>query len=134
MKEVVNFLSQNPVGYLATIDQEGNPRVRPFQFMIEKKGKLYFCTSNQKDVYQELTHKPVVEFSIANPQFTWIRLFGEVVFSNETEIKAEIIASNSLVKSTYQTPENPVFEIFYLKNASAILADFSGQPPKKFKL
>ena len=75
-----------------------------------------------------------MEFSIANPQFTWIRLFGEVVFSNETEIKAEIIASNSLVKSTYQTPENPVFEIFYLKNASAILADFSGQPPKKFKL
>ena len=48
MKEVVNFLSQNPVGYLATIDQEGNPRVRPFQFMIEKKVSFIFVPQIRK--------------------------------------------------------------------------------------
>jgi uncharacterized pyridoxamine 5'-phosphate oxidase family protein len=42
MNEVVNFLSQNPIQYLATTDKDGNARVRPFQFMFEREGKLFF--------------------------------------------------------------------------------------------
>jgi len=49
-------------------------------------------------------------------------------------IKAEVIEHSPLVKSIYKTPDNPTFEIFYLENAKAIIADFSGQPPKEYKL
>lgn len=134
MNEAVKFLTENPVGYLATVDEEGNPKVRPFQFMFEESGKIYFCTSNQKDVYNQIKNKPTIEFSIMSKGMAWIRLKGNVIFSNNMDIKTKIIDTNNLVRSIYQTPSNPVFEIFYLDNAEATIADFSGNPPKNYKL
>jgi len=59
MKKIVKFLRENPVQYLATTGLDGKPKVRPFQFMLENEGKLYFCTSNKKKVYEELKKKPL---------------------------------------------------------------------------
>ncbi|MGF7430713.1 pyridoxamine 5'-phosphate oxidase family protein [Thermoanaerobacterium thermosaccharolyticum] len=134
MNEVVNFLSENPVLYLATIGRDGKPKVRPFQFMLEKEGKLFFCTSNQKEVYKEIKLNPYVEFSATNQNNVWIRISGRIKFSNDLEVKTTIIEHNPLVKSIYKTPDNPIFEIFYLDDAKAVIADFSGQPPKQYNL
>lgn len=134
MSEVVKFLNENPIHYLATTDESGNPKVRPFQFMLEKEGKLFFCTSNQKEVYGEIKNNPNVELCASSPSFAWIRLSGKVVFSNDLNIKAEVLEHSPLVKSIYKTPDNPTFETFYLENAKAVIADFSGQPPKEYKL
>ncbi|OEH87001.1 pyridoxamine 5'-phosphate oxidase [Desulfuribacillus stibiiarsenatis] len=133
MNETVKFLSDNPVVYLATVDMNGYPRVRPFQFMFEKDSKVYFCTSNQKDVYAQIQNQPYVEFSSMSKDFSWIRLFGKAVFSNDLNIKKKIIESNDLVRSIYQTPDNPVFEVFYLEDAESTIADFSGKPPRTFR-
>ncbi|ETJ29366.1 NimC/NimA family protein, partial [human gut metagenome] len=35
-----------------------------------------------------------------------------------------------IVKGQYNSPDNPIFEVFYLDNAQATIADFSGNPPK----
>jgi uncharacterized pyridoxamine 5'-phosphate oxidase family protein len=129
MNEVVKFLKENPVQYLATVGLDKKPNARPFQFMLEKAGKLYFCTSNQKDVFKQLEECPYVEITASSPAFNWIRLKGKAVFSKDLEIKREIIENNGLVKSIYQTAENPLFEIFYLDDAKAAIADFSGNPP-----
>lgn len=134
MNEVVKFLLENPVQYFATIGLDGKPKVRPFQFMMEEDGKLFFCTNNQKDVYAQIKKFPFVEVSVASPSLAWIRLSGEAVFSQEMEVKKKIIDNNDLVKSLYQTPDNPIFEIFYLARAKAIIADFSGNPPKEYIL
>lgn len=93
-----------------------------------------FCTNNQKDVYEQLKGCPYVEISTSSPTFAWIRLSGKAVFSNDFEIKKMIIESSDLVKSTYQTVENPIFEIFYLEEAKAVIADFSGNPPAEYSL
>ena len=130
MKEVLEFLKENGNGFLATME-EGKPRVRPFQFMLEAEGRFYFCTSNAKDVYQQLQAHPFVEFSSVSPQFAWVRLRGEIHFSRDVAMKAAILEANSLVKSIYKTPDNPVFEIFYLEHGKAILADFSGNPQRE---
>ncbi len=132
MKEVIEFLNSNPVGCLGTVDN-GKPRVRPFQFMFEQEGKLYFCTANTKDVYRQLQKNPFVEFSSTSKDFVTVRVSGEVKFGKDLEIKRRIIDSNDLVKSIYQTPDNPAFEIFYLEKGKVIMFDFSGQPPKIFE-
>ena len=134
MKEVVTFLKENPVQYLATTGKDGKAKVRPFQFMIEKDGKLLFCTSNQKEVYKEMQATPYIEFCVSSPNFSWIRLSGKVEFLDDSVVKAAVIETSPLVKSIYKTPDNPTFEIFYLKDARAIMADFSGQPPKHYQL
>ncbi|WP_066497988.1 pyridoxamine 5'-phosphate oxidase family protein [Abyssisolibacter fermentans] len=134
MNKVVEFLSDNPVQYFATIGLDGKPKVRPFQFMLEKDGKLYFCTSNQKDVFEQLKECPYIEITTSNPAFAWIRLSGKAVFSTDIEIKKAVLESSELVKPVYQTPENPTFEIFYLEDAQAVIADLSGNPPAKYTL
>ena len=46
----------------------------------------------------------------------------------------EMCLQNPIVKSQYQTADNPIFEVFYLADAHAVIADFSGNPPQKFDL
>ncbi|MDF2881092.1 MAG: hypothetical protein K0R54_1649 [Clostridiaceae bacterium] len=134
MNEVVKFLIENPVQYFATIGLDGKPKVRPFQFMLEQHGKLYFCTNNQKDVFAQLEKCPYVEITTSSPKFQWIRLNGKVVFSKDIEIKKAIIESSGLVKKLYEKAENPIFEIFYLDEVKAVIADFSGNPPTEYTL
>lgn len=131
MEEVVKFLEANPVQYLATVGRDGKAKCRPFMFCCERGGKLWFCTNNQKDVYKDLQANPYLEVSVSSPEFAWIRLNGKAVFENNMAVK-EICMNNPIVKSQYQTADNPIFEVFYLENAKAVIADFSGDPPKEY--
>ncbi len=134
MSVVADFLTRSQVQYLATIGLDDKPKVRPFQFMLEEGTRLYFCTSNQKNVFKEMQKHPYVEFCASGENFSWLRLSGKVVFSKDRAMKAKIQDANPLVKSIYRTPDNPAFEIFYLDGAVATIADFSGNPPQTIKL
>ena len=116
MNEVVKFLQENPVQYLATIGRDGKAKCRPFMFAGELDGKLWFCTNNQKDVYKDMQHNPNIEISVSSPSYAWIRLNGEAVFENNMAAKEMCI-------------QNPI-----VKGAHAVIADFSGNPPKEYTL
>ena len=131
---VTEFLVKSQVQYLATIGLDEKPKVRPFQLMLEDGGRLYFCTSNQKPVFQEMQKHPHVEFCASGANFSWLRLNGKVVFSKDLGLKARIQDASPIVKSIYKTPDNPTFEVFYLADAAATIADFSGNPPRTFRL
>lgn len=133
MNEVVKFLEENPVQYLATVGRDGKAKCRPFMFSLEKDGKLWFCTNNTKEVYRDMQKNPEIEVSVASPTYAWIRLSGKAVFINDMAVK-EACMNNPIVKSQYQTAENPIFEVFYLMNAKAVIADFSGNPPAEYTL
>ena len=131
MKEVVAFLQENPVQYLVTVGRDGKAKCRPFMFCLEKDGKLWFCTNHTKDVYLDMQQNPYVELSVASSKYAWIRLHGKAVFENNMEVKEDCMA-NPIVKSQYQTADNPIFEVFYLADAEAVIADFSGNPPRTY--
>lgn len=133
MSEVAEFLSKNPVQYLATVGLDGKPKNRPFMFCFEKGGKLWFCTNNKKDVYEQLQKNPYVELTVSSPEYSWIRLNGKAVFENNMAVKEGCMA-NPIVKGQYQTADNPIFEVFYLTEAKAVIADFSGNPPQEYSL
>ena len=46
----------------------------------------------------------------------------------------EMCIQNPIVKSQYHTADNPIFEVFYLADAHAVIADFSGNPPQEYSL
>ena len=83
MNDVVKFLQENPVQYLATVGRDGKAKCRPFENNMAAK-----------------------EMCIRNP----------------------------IVKGQYGEATNPVFEVFYLKDVHAVIADFSGNPPKEYDL
>lgn len=132
MNEVVKFLEENPVQYLATIGRDGKAKCRPFMFCFEQGGKLWFCTNSTKDVYKDIQINPYIEISVSTPSYAWIRLNGKAIFENNMDVK-EGCMNNPIVKGQYQTADNPIFEVFYLEDAYAVKADFSGNPPKEYK-
>jgi len=134
MNTIIDYLTRNRHQYLATVGLDGRPKVRPFQFMLEDGGKLYFCTSNQKQVFKEMGENPYIELCVAGENFSWMRLCGRAVFSGDILLKEKIQDSCPLVKSIYQTPDNPAFETFYLDEATATISDFSGNPPRTIRL
>ena len=133
MNEVVKFLTENPVQYLATVGRDGKAKCRPFMFAGEMDGKLWFCTNNQKDVYKDMQANPNVEISVSSPIYALIRMNCRVVFENNMAAK-EMCIVNPIVKGQYQTADNPIFEVFYLADAHAVIADFSGNPPQEYNL
>lgn len=133
MSEVVTFLQENPVQYLATVGRDGKPKCRPFMFCFEREGKLWFCTNNTKEVYKDLQENPYVEVSTSSPAYAWIRLSGKAVFADDQAVK-EGCMENPIVKGQYQSADNPIFVVFYLEGAKAVLADFSGNPPREYTL
>lgn len=133
MNEVVKFLNENPVQILATVGRDGKAKCRPFMFILEQDSKLWFCTNNTKEVYKDMQANPYIEVSVSSPSYAWIRLNGKVVFENNMAIK-EACMNNPIVKGQYQTADNPIFEVFYLADAKAVIADFSGEPPKEYTL
>ena len=133
MNEVVTFLQENPVQYLATVGRDGKPKCRPFMFCFEREGKLWFCTNNTTEVYKDLQENPYVEVSTSSPAYAWIRLSGKAVFADDRAVK-EGCMENPIVKGQYQSADNPIFVVFYLEGAKAVLADFSGNPPREYTL
>jgi Uncharacterized conserved protein len=133
MDEVIQFLRDNPVQYLATVSRDGRAKCRPFMFCIAEEGKIWFCTSAAKEVYEEMKSNPAIEVSVCSSSYAWIRLNGEVVFENNQKIK-ELCLEIPINKEIYQTVDNPDMRVFYLKNAKAVIADMSGKAPKEYIL
>lgn len=133
MNDVIKFLNENPLIYLATEGLDGNAKVRPILYYFEENNKPYFCTSNKKPMYKELAKNPNFEIATATAEFAWIRISGKVEFSSDLELKQKVIDSNELVKSLYQSGDNPEFEVFTI-SGDATIADFSGNPPKTYKI
>ena len=133
MKKVIAFLQENPVQYLATIGRDGKAKCRPFMFAGEMDGKLWFCTNSTKDVYKDMQVNPYVELSVSSPSYAWIRLSDKAVFENNMAAK-DMCMANPIVKGQYGDASNPIFEVFYLAEARAVIADFSGNPPQEYSL
>jgi uncharacterized pyridoxamine 5'-phosphate oxidase family protein len=134
MKDLVEFLKANPLGCLATVTGDGAPNGRPFQFMMEEEGRLYFCTSNKKEVFRELKANPRLCFSAAGPDTGYLRIWGEARFVDGIEAKQKVIDASPLVKSIYGSGANPDFEVFYVGKGSAFLGDLKGTPAKTLTL
>jgi len=133
MEKVVAFLIKSSFQYFATIGLDGKPKVRPFQFMFEEDGKLWFCTSNQKEIFKELQKNPYIELCASGEKMSWLRLSGKVVFSDSLVIKEKVFEVSPLVSGIYKEINNPGFEVFYLKNVTASIGQI-GKPPVIFSL
>jgi uncharacterized pyridoxamine 5'-phosphate oxidase family protein len=124
MQEVLAFLQDNAVFYLATVDN-GRPRVRPFGFVMGYEGKLYFSTNNQKQVYRQLSENPYFEISTAAKNGEWLRLRGKAVFDTNRRTKQAALAAMPMLGKMYSVDDS-VFELFYVDEAEAAFYDLQG--------
>jgi uncharacterized pyridoxamine 5'-phosphate oxidase family protein len=128
MNEVLEFLSKNQTFYLATVDGD-QARVRPFGAVMKYEDKLYFSTSNTKPVFTQLVADPKVEISTTSATGEWIRLSGTAVVDSRREVKSAMLETLPSLKKMY-SPDDSVFEVFYLKDATAVFNSFSSAESK----
>lgn len=123
-EQVLEILNDQTIfGYMATVE-DGLPRVRPMGFMFEEAGRLYFCVTTNKNVYNQIFKTPYIEYSKTTPSVVWTRVRGEVIFDDDIKKKERIFEEHPELKAALQTPENPLFKVFYLEHGEAILSDF----------
>ena len=124
MHEVFQFLRENPTFFLATMDGD-QPRVRPFGAVSEFEGKLYFITSNQKDVFRQMQKNPKIEICAADAAGAWLRITASIHVDPRREPKERMLEESPMLKDLY-SPDDGVMEVFYLENATAVFSSLGG--------
>lgn len=130
MEEVLKFLQDAGVYYLATVDGD-QPRVRPFGTSVVYEGKLYIQTGKVKDVSKQIQANPKVEIC-AFKDGKWIRISGKLIRDDRIEAKEYMLDAYPHLKGMYSATDDNT-EVLYFEDAVAVIAEFGGAP-KTIKL
>lgn len=133
MIDYASILKANPNGVLATQDGQG-VRTRVFQYLFSDGNKMYFCTSSEKPVYSQLKANPNVSFCTYPANFSPVlAINGKAVFVEDNALKTRALDENPGIKGIYNTPDNPIFKIFYIDTQEVETFSFA-EGPKSYKL
>lgn len=128
MDEVLEFLKKNPTYYLATVDAEGNPQVRPFGTIAKINGKLYIQTGKKKACYEEmLAHPKVAICGISADGTGWLRVNATVAPDDGEEVCAALLAEYPSLQAMY-APGDGNTVLFELSNVTATFSSFTAEP------
>ena len=125
LEKTVDFLKKAGTYYLAT--EEGDqPRVRPFGTAHIFEGRLYIQTGKVKEVSKQLLANPKAEIC-AFMQGEWIRVSGELVEDDRREARQSMLDAYPSLKTMYD-PDDGNTQVFYFKNATAVISSFTHEP------
>ncbi len=124
-KEILDFISKNPIGFLATAD--GNkPHVRAFGlYKADENGIIYF-TQSAKDVYKQMVKNPEIEVCYwANG--VQIRVTGKVKPVEDMEMKKGVLKVAPFLQPQIDANGWDFLKLFCLKG-KAYVADMASPP------
>ncbi|MDR2608670.1 MAG: pyridoxamine 5'-phosphate oxidase family protein [Treponema sp.] len=125
MQEVCDFLKKSGTYYLATVDGD-QPRVRPFGTANIFENKLYFQTGKVKNVSKQIKANPRIEIS-AMFEDRWIRIEAQAIEDDRIEARQNMLDAYPDLKKMYAADDGNT-QVFYLKNATASIFSFGGEP------
>lgn len=126
MEKVLEFLKKAGTWYLATVDDAGEPHVRPFGAQNIFDGKLYIQTGLKKNVAKQMLAHPKIAIS-GMADGKWIRLNAEAVLDERAEAQQAMLDANPELKTMYAVGDGNT-AVFYLKNATAVFCSFTEEP------
>ncbi len=106
------------VFYLATTEN-GEPRVRPFGFMMVFEDRLYFGCGTHKAAYTQMMENPYVELCSFN-KGVFVRVRGKAVMDDRPEVQEAMYAAGPFLKDTYNSETGLYHMCFYLEEMSAM--------------
>lgn len=127
MDEVLAYLKKNPTYFLATVDAEGNPQVRPFGTIAKFEDKLYIQTGKIKPVSDQMLAHPRIAISAVDAEGGWLRLTADAVLDDRLEARQAVLGEYPELQSMYAADDGNC-EVFALKNATATFSSFTAEP------
>ena len=100
---------------MTTVSEE-KPKTRVFQYLFTIDNKIYFGTTNNKPIYEQLTKNPNVSYCTFSKDFNPVlSVNGRAIFDNDIKLKERAMDEYPSIKELYHSPDNPIFEIFYIE-------------------
>ena len=124
MNEVMQFLNEAGVYYIASVDSEQKPHARPFGSRIIYNDKFYIMMGFPKAVYDQVMANPFVELVTMGEGRNWIRIAAKAVAELDVAKRAEILASR--VGARPADPETSM--VFELTDVTATI--YAGEDQK----
>lgn len=134
-KEVLEFMSSNPIFHLATVEGD-KPHVRGMLLYRADENGVIFNTGKIKDLYRQLTENPNVEMSFTNGIFEnliQIRVVGTVELDEDLDLKKEIVQKRDFLKPWVEQVGYDALAVYRLKNGVATVWTMAtNTAPKKY--
>lgn len=127
MDEVLAYLKKNPTYFLATVDENGNPQVRPFGTIAQFQGKLYIQTGKKKAVSRQMHAHPRIEICAVGDDGSWLRLAADAREDDRVEARQAVLDEYPSLQDMYAADDGNC-EVFYLENATATFCSFTADP------
>ena len=126
-QRISSYLNHVPAWFLATsVDEQ--PHVRPFSFCALEAGKLWFSTSQNKDVYRELQENSRFELSAWRPGNPWIVVAGKAVFAEPSpQLRKAGFEHMIGLGEAHDTPHDELLVFFYVTDGVARICDITGE-------
>ena len=125
MEEVLKFLEDCGVYFLATIDKD-KPRVRPFGTIMLYENHLYIQTGKVKEVSKQIAKNPNVEIS-AFKDGKWIRVEGKLKRDERVEVKKAMLDKYPNLRGMYDENDANT-ELLYFESGTATISSFTDKP------
>lgn len=98
---------------LATVDETGQPRVRPVSpVRVDSDFTVYVANLASYHKTAEIAANPRVELAYLSPNHDQVRITGTAEVVTERPLLEEIWASNPLLKQYLGSLENPQFILY----------------------
>lgn len=127
MDEVLAYLKKNPTYFLATVDADGNPQVRPFGTIAKFEDKLYIQTGKVKPVSDQMLAHPRIAISAVDAEGGWLRLAADAVLDDRLEARQAVLGEYPELQSMYAADDGNC-EVFALENVTATFCSFTAEP------
>ena len=111
-KEILAFITENPIAYLATVDGTA-ARVRGMETFRADENGLIFYTSKVKEVFKQLAKNPEVE-ACYFAKGTQVRVRGKIEVLEDQALKQEVIEKRPFLKPMYEK-SNEAMAVMRLK-------------------
>ena len=131
MQSVYEFIKECKTYYLATVEENGQPRVRPFGTIDIFNGRLYIQTGKKKNVSKQLAANPKAELCCFDGK-KWLRLSGELVNDDSIEAKKHMLDNYPNLRGMYNENDGNT-QVLYFRNATAVFYSYGGGEPETIR-
>lgn len=127
--ETIEFIRGCDHFFTATLDENEQPRVRPFNLIFEADGNIIIGTGTHKDVYRQFQAHPRIEISAYNSStLKWIRASGKVVEDTKAEYVKKAFESNIYLKDIYNEQTGLEMVLYRIEELHSTVYSFTDKP------
>lgn len=127
MDEILDYLKKNPTYFLATVDGDGDPQVRPFGTIAKFEGRLYIQTGKVKPVSDQMLAHSRIAICATDDKGGWLRLEADALLDDRLEARQAVLDEYPELQGMYAADDGNC-EVFALHNVHATFCSFTAEP------